>query len=121
MANFRRAATFIAVLRDRGHGRVTINRAGHPVARYALTDELDVRNARRAIGAQARLQAAAGAHEILAAADQEDPAAWRRGDSLEAFVARAQRIPLRAGGWKLFSAHQMGTCRMGSDPRTSVR
>jgi choline dehydrogenase-like flavoprotein len=31
-----------------------------------------------------------------------------------------QRIPLRAGGWKLFSAHQMGSCRMGTDPQTSV-
>ena len=27
---------------------------------------------------------------------------------------------LRAGGQKLFSAHQMGTCRMGPDPQTSV-
>ena len=26
----------------------------------------------------------------------------------------------RAGGHKLFSAHQMGTCRMGTDPQTSV-
>ncbi|HEY3188921.1 MAG TPA: GMC family oxidoreductase, partial [Solirubrobacteraceae bacterium] len=45
---------------------------------------------------------------------------WRWGDDLDAFIARAQRVPLRAGGWKLFAAHQMGTCRMGVDPRTSV-
>jgi choline dehydrogenase-like flavoprotein len=32
----------------------------------------------------------------------------------------AQRIPLRAGGFRLFSAHQMGSCRMGPDPQTSV-
>jgi choline dehydrogenase-like flavoprotein len=25
-----------------------------------------------------------------------------------------------AGGQRLFSAHQMGTCRMGADPKTSV-
>ena len=31
-----------------------------------------------------------------------------------------KRIPFRAGGLKLFSAHQMGTCRMGIDPETSV-
>jgi choline dehydrogenase-like flavoprotein len=31
-----------------------------------------------------------------------------------------KKIPLRAGGYKLFSAHQMGSCRMGTDPRTSV-
>jgi choline dehydrogenase-like flavoprotein len=31
-----------------------------------------------------------------------------------------QRIPLRAGGQRLFSAHQMSSARMGSDPATSV-
>ena len=31
-----------------------------------------------------------------------------------------QRAPLRAGGLKVFSAHQMGTCRMGNDPKTRV-
>jgi len=118
MSNFRHAATFIAVLRDRGHGRVTIDRAGSAVTRYSLTDKLDVLNAQRAIEAQARLHAAAGAQHILATA-AEAPS-WRRGENLDQFVTRAQRIPLQAGGWKLFSAHQMGTCRMGTDPRTSV-
>ncbi|MBV9416385.1 MAG: GMC family oxidoreductase N-terminal domain-containing protein, partial [Solirubrobacterales bacterium] len=120
MSGFRHAATFIAVLRDRGHGRVTINRDGNPIVRYALSDELDLRNAGRAIEAQARLHAAAGAHEILAATGHGDPRAWRAGGRLEEFVACARRIPLGAGGWRLFSAHQMGTCRMGSDPRISV-
>ena len=45
---------------------------------------------------------------------------WRIGDDFEAFVQRVRRVPIRAGGVKLFSAHQMGTCRMGGDPRTSV-
>jgi choline dehydrogenase-like flavoprotein len=45
---------------------------------------------------------------------------WRRGDDLERFVERLARVPLRAGGQKLFSAHQMGTCRMGTDPQASV-
>src|SRR4029453_1825681 len=45
---------------------------------------------------------------------------WRVGDDLEAFIARASEIPLRAGGVRLFSAHQMGTPRMGTDPAASV-
>jgi choline dehydrogenase-like flavoprotein len=39
---------------------------------------------------------------------------------VSAFIAKVQQIPLRAGGWTLFSAHQMGTCRMGNDPAASV-
>ena len=38
----------------------------------------------------------------------------------DAYIARCQRQPLRAGGVKLFAAHQMGSCRMGTDPQTSV-
>jgi choline dehydrogenase-like flavoprotein len=45
---------------------------------------------------------------------------WRWGEDMSAFSARVQQIPLRAGGWTLFSAHQMSTCRMGVDRATSV-
>jgi choline dehydrogenase-like flavoprotein len=45
---------------------------------------------------------------------------WRAGDDLEEFIAAMQEIPLGVGGHKLFSAHQMSSCRMGSDPATSV-
>src|SRR4029453_6450961 len=36
------------------------------------------------------------------------------------YFERLKRVPLRAGGFRLFRAHQMGTCRMGADPQTSV-
>jgi choline dehydrogenase-like flavoprotein len=118
MARFRHGATLIALLRDHGHGRVEIDRAGQPVPWYALSDARDLRNAAAGIAAQIRLHAAAGALEIAALA--AGAPRWRRGDDLDAFIARVQRIPLRAGGWRLFSAHQMGTCRLGTDPHTSV-
>lgn len=118
MARFRHGATLIALLRDHGHGRVEIDRDGQPVPWYSLTDERDVRNARAGIAAEIRLHAAAGAQQIVALTGGAPR--WRLGDDLEDFIARVQRIPLRAGGWKLFSAHQMGTCRMGTDRATSV-
>lgn len=118
MARFRHGATLIALLRDHGHGRIEIDRAGQPVPWYALTDALDLANAQRGIAAEIRLHEAAGAQEIVALA--AGAPRWRRGDDLQAFISSVQQIPLRAGGWKLFSAHQMGTCRMGNDRQTSV-
>jgi choline dehydrogenase-like flavoprotein len=118
MARFSHGCSLIALLRDRGHGRVTIDRAGMSVPTYALTDELDLRNAARGIDAQLRLLEAAGATQITAVA--AGAPTWRWGDDLNAFGARARQIPLRAGGWTLFSAHQMGTCRMGIDRGSSV-
>jgi choline dehydrogenase-like flavoprotein len=118
MSRFRFGGTFIALLRDRGHGRVTIDHAGMAVPWYALHDERDVRHTHKAIDALARLHEAAGATQIAGLA--AGLPLWRWGEDLGAFVRRLQRIPLRAGGWKIFSAHQMGTCRMGTDPQASV-
>jgi choline dehydrogenase-like flavoprotein len=111
-------ATFIGLLRDHGHGRVEIDHDGNAVPYYDLTDELDRRNTAKATAAQARLHVAAGAREIYSMA--AGAPVWRLGDDLDAYIARAQRVPLRAGGQRLFSAHQMGTCRMGTDRATSV-
>jgi choline dehydrogenase-like flavoprotein len=110
--------TFIGLVRDRGGGRIDIDENGQSVPWYSLTDELDVRNMHRALDAQARLHEAAGAREIVGMA--AGLPRWRRGDDLDAFIARLQRIPLRFGGHRLFAAHQMGTARMGADPATSV-
>ncbi len=45
---------------------------------------------------------------------------WRRGDDLDAWIERLTAVPLGAGGQAVFSAHQMGTARMGTDPATSA-
>jgi choline dehydrogenase-like flavoprotein len=118
MERVRFGGTFIGLLRDHGHGRVEIDGDGQAVPYYDLTDELDVRNTHRAIDAQTRLHVAAGAREIQPMA--ANAPRWRDGDDVDEAIARWQRIPLRAGGFRLFCAHQMGTCRMGTDARTSV-
>jgi choline dehydrogenase-like flavoprotein len=118
MEEFRFNGNFLGLTRDRGAGQVSVDTNGDPVPTYAVTDPLDLENLKKGIEAQIRLHEAAGAHQIGPLA--EGAPAWRRGDDLEAFIAGVKRIPFRAGGYKLFSAHQMGTCRMGSDPQTSV-
>jgi choline dehydrogenase-like flavoprotein len=118
MARFKHGASFIMLLRDHGHGRVVIDPNGESVPFYSVEDPLDLKHTRIAIEQIIRLHEAAGAQEIMSLAGNLPR--WRRGDNLEHFVERAQRVPQRAGGQKLFSAHQMGTARMGTDPQTSV-
>jgi len=118
MADFRSGGSFIALIRDHGHGRVTLDANGQTVPWYSLTDPIDVRNYQRANEALIRLYEVTGAHTIAPLAPTQ--LRWRRGDNLEAFIDRAKRLPPRAGGIQLFAAHQMGSCRMGNDPQTSV-
>ena len=62
----------------------------------------------------ARLQLAAGAREVMTL--HETPISIRS----EADIARIADAPFVANGHTLFSAHQMGGCPMGSDPRRAV-
>src|SRR4051812_20985822 len=118
IATIRRGATFIALVRDRGHGRVTIDGRGEAVPFYEVSDELDQRNLRLGVDRIARLQQAAGAMQIsyLAAGMPQ----WRGGDDPDALVERAQRQRLGGRGAEALSAPPNGTCRMGTDPQTSV-
>jgi choline dehydrogenase-like flavoprotein len=118
MSELRFGATFIGLTRDQGAGQVTIDADGQAVPWYSLSDPRDVRTSHRALEAQVRLHVAAGARRVVGLA--EGMPEWRVGDDVDRYVARLQRVPLRAGGFRLFSAHQMGTCRMGADPQSSV-
>jgi choline dehydrogenase-like flavoprotein len=118
--DFRNASTLIGLVRDRGedNGRVELDASGMAQPFYSMLDPRDRAMTGQALDAQIRVHAAAGAHQISVLADSMP--IWHRGEDLEAFIARARRIPLRAGGMRLFAAHQMGTCRLGADPSTSA-
>jgi choline dehydrogenase-like flavoprotein len=118
MAGYANGSITINLTRERGGGQVLIDGDGRSLPLYSLDDPRDIANVHFGLEQQVRLHHAAGANQIYALATGMP--GWRVGDDLEAFVDRVHRIPLRAGGAKLFSAHQMGTCRMGSDPETSV-
>ena len=118
IAELRHAVIAVGRAQMRGHGRITLDENGEAVLHYAVTDPADERDLRGALEACIRMHEAAGARAIYTIG--AGAPRWRRGDDLEAFIARARRLPLRAGGQGLFSAHQMGGCRMGADPQASV-
>ena len=118
MSEVKYGATFIARVREFGGGSVSLGPDGEGVPAYAVEDERDQDLLRRGVEAAARVHEAAGAREIVSLA--AGLPRWRRGEDLADYLAAAHRVPLAAGGHRLFSAHQMGTCRMGADPAESV-
>lgn len=118
MAQQHRSATLIHLTRDRGHGQVSLDEQGQARVTYAVTDPVDVENYWHGQATVARLLEAAGAEAILPLSESAQP--WTRGEDLEARIAEWRTQPIGRGGHAVFSAHQMGTARMGTDPQTSV-
>lgn len=118
MEELRRAVITTVLVRDRGAGRVTIDDRGAAVVNYPMSDPADLEVARRAIRAMLELHAASGAQQILPIVPGVPR--WHAGDDLDAYADSILQAPMGAGGWTIVAAHQMGTCRMGDDPTTSV-
>lgn len=110
-------AAIIPIVRDREAGSVTVDRDGAPVVRYALRG-LTARLVQRAIVETARIHLAAGAEEVVALFAR--PVWIRSAADLPAFEAEVRSRGTAANRIAVFSAHQMGTARMGADPKTSV-
>jgi len=114
----RNLSPLVAVTRDGGEGRVSLTGSGRVRVDYRL-DEVGIRTLRHAAASMARLMRAAGALEILAAATPiirhrvegpDEPARF------EAYLERVASMDFGPNRGTVFSAHQMGTIRMGADP-----
>lgn len=116
------ASTAIALMRDGFHedspgGSITLAEDGSPVLDYPVTDYL-WDGIRAAYLSMAELQFAAGAKRVMPT-HMDAPAAGYA--SLEGVrKALDQDLPLKIIRAQLFSAHVMGGCAMGEDPKTSV-
>ena len=117
---FAHHAPFLSVARDHGEGEVVLDGYGRPVVRWSLSDELDRRLFIRANVELARLHHAIGAPEIRTLHSTE--LEWRSdsGEPFESFIERIEQADYGPADVTIFTAHQMGSCRMGSDPGDSV-
>jgi choline dehydrogenase-like flavoprotein len=118
MQAFRWHAPFISVARDHGSGEVTLDEHGRAVVRWGLDDPIDRRLAVRAHVELCRIQHAAGAVEVFTGHRRE--LRWKQGEDFDAFLAKVEAASYEPNDVSCFTAHQMGSCRMGSDPQTSV-
>lgn len=126
MARIQHAATFIALMRDTGEGRVTLDRQGDPILDY-FPNATDRGALAQAMGELARIGAAGGATRVAALHTREltlDAEGGRPGaiseERLRGFASEVARRGIAPNTLPLFSAHQMGTCRLGADARTAV-
>jgi long-chain-alcohol oxidase len=111
--------SFCAVLpRDRSAGRVRIARDGTPRVAYRLSTD-DEKRITQGLVEAGKVMEAAGAREIYTMHTQ--PIAYEPG-TRSTHWEWAEEIRSRGvrKGMTFFSYHQMGSCRMGTDPSTSV-
>ena len=109
----------VAVLpRDRCSGRIRIGRDGNPRVHYDLGSD-DQRRLGRGVVNAARVLEAAGANEICSLHDgylgyrPDEPGGHERWAEATASAGYSRKATL-------VSYHQMGSCRMGTDPSTSA-
>lgn len=108
------AASFIVLTRDKFGGQVKLSKAGQPLVHYRL-NPYDKAHLLHGLQQSFRIHAAAGAHTIKLLHNEGDT--WQKGDSLEKFLPRIPKKSWAPNRFVLFSAHQMGTCRMGGGNR----
>ena len=113
------AGVFIALVRDRGSGRVTIDRAG----RHRIDYPLSAYDRQHLLAGQReaiRVHAAAGARRIATLHTARNVLETTAPDAAEAFAGRSMHLPAGPNQLMVLSAHQMATCRMGRSASSAV-
>ncbi len=120
MRDARHYVPLISIASDEDHGMVRLSRSGRARIEYRISAR-DADKSRRGLVAAARIARAAGANRLVAlgtpAAWLDDPADDR---AFNDYLDRLRRFDLTPNRGTLFSAHQMGSARAGTDARTSV-
>jgi choline dehydrogenase-like flavoprotein len=125
MTHISQASAFIALVRDSGEGHITLDKQGDPVIHY-WPNELDRAHLVRGIQEMTRVAVSSGATAtgsqfsgLYLEAEGGRPGAFTKA-RLDAYLAEVARRGIAPNKPPLFTAHQMGTCRLGGDARTAV-
>jgi choline dehydrogenase-like flavoprotein len=105
--------------RDATSGRVRVDRDGQPRLHYRMT-AADEQRLAAGVAAAGRVLAAAGASEVLSAHPQRISFRPGQAGAYEAWAEATRRAGYSGGRVTCFSFHQMGSCRIGTDPATSA-
>jgi len=135
MMNAHKCPVVIVLARDKGSGRVSIDANGDPVLNYPLAAH-DRRSLIDGLERSLRVLEAAGVEKVLtmhqqlemcdldearAGDDAAEVPAVRRRRRLDEYVATVREAGVDPSyRMPLFSAHQMGSCRMGTAASNSV-
>jgi choline dehydrogenase-like flavoprotein len=109
-------ASWHSIAHDHGAGEVVLGDDRRALVRWNLDDHVDREVASRAHTELARVHHAAGAEEIFTF--HWSPHHWRRGEDFDAYLEQLEAAP--AQEYTAYSAHQMGSCRMGSSAADAV-
>jgi choline dehydrogenase-like flavoprotein len=106
------------LLRDRDGGEVRVDRDGHPIVRYRMSD-YDIGHVRRGVQGAAEIHEAAGAQHVFSSHSRDVSFRPGAGDR-EQFMRDADACGWDAGHCTYGSFHIMGSARMGGSPETSA-
>jgi choline dehydrogenase-like flavoprotein len=117
-------ATFIILTRDKGEGTVTIDRDGEPVLDYVVS-VYDRKHLMHGLRQAGRAHFAAGAQSIITLHNKRTRIDRPEGGTVSEqqfreFDRQVERHGMGPNRIMMFTAHQMGTCRMGADPKNAV-
>jgi choline dehydrogenase-like flavoprotein len=124
MRSVANTATIIVLTRDRGEGQVTLDRQGEPIINY-VTSVFDRRHLLHGLQQAARVHFAAGALNVISLQNKRTTLERPENGQLSerdwrTFATQLERHGMASNRLIMFTAHQMGTCRLGADPRQSV-
>lgn len=113
MRDFDKFTVHYVMAKDRPQGRIQVSRSGEISVHYQLHEQ-DQESLRRGMKLSAKIYFAAGAKKVYL--NHVDAPVLTREEN----IGIIDRLPLEPNRILLYSAHQVASCRMGPDPKTSV-